>query len=114
MAYAEKIIKLTADVEKMEKNPDSYNDADLEDKKVKIKQLEALVKELQGSISGSKTVFESLRVQVCSAHVGAHQTKARACGKTLLLSGDITGCDPEPTGEDLRQEPGSADTPGVH
>lgn len=62
--YAERIIKLTADIEKMEKNPDSYNDADLDDKKVEIKQVEALVKELQGSISGSKTVFESLRVQV--------------------------------------------------
>lgn len=67
--YAEKIIKLTADIEKMEKNPDSYNDADLDDKRVEIKQLEALVKELQGSVSGSKTVFESFRVQVCPADV---------------------------------------------
>lgn len=62
--YAERIIKLTADVEKMEKNPDSYNDAALDDKKVEIKQMEALVKELRASISGSKTVFESLRLQV--------------------------------------------------
>ncbi|TWW72182.1 Olfactomedin-4 [Takifugu flavidus] len=32
--YAARIVKLTADIEKMEKNPDSYNDADLDDKKV--------------------------------------------------------------------------------
>lgn len=74
-SYAERIIKLTADIEKMEKNPDSYNDADLDDKKVEIKQVEALVKELQGSISGSKTVFESLRVQVCPTDVGPIKPK---------------------------------------
>lgn len=68
--YAEKIVKLTADIENMEKNPDSFNDADLDDKKVEIKQAEALVRELQGSITGSKTVFKTLRAQVCPAVVG--------------------------------------------
>lgn len=65
-AYAEKIIRLTADIEKMEKNPDAYNDADMDDMKVEIKQVEALIKELQLSIKGSTTIFQSLRVQVCS------------------------------------------------
>lgn len=63
-AYAEKIIKLTAEIEKMEKDPDAYNDADIDEIKVEIKQVEALIKELQLSIRGSTTVFESLRVQV--------------------------------------------------
>ncbi|XP_059208612.1 olfactomedin-4-like [Centropristis striata] len=63
-AYAEKIIHLTAEIETMEKNPDDYNDADLDDTKVEIKQVEALIKELQLSIRGSTTVFESLRVQI--------------------------------------------------
>lgn len=112
--YAEKIIKLTAAIEKMEKNPDSYNDADLDDKKVEIKQVEALVKELQGSVSGSKTVFQTLRVQVGPADVGPNQSKVRARGKALLFSGFITRRDPDQTGEDLRQEHGSAGTPGVH
>lgn len=63
-AYAEKIIKLTAEIEKMEKNPDAYNDVDIDEIKVEIKQVEALIKELQLSIRGSTTVFESLHVQV--------------------------------------------------
>ncbi|XP_068577766.1 olfactomedin-4 [Cebidichthys violaceus] len=63
-AYAEKIIKLTVEIEKMEKNPDAYNDADMDEIKVEIKQVEALIKELQLSIRGSTTVFESLRVQI--------------------------------------------------
>lgn len=63
-AYAEKIAKLTAEVEVIEKNPDDYSDADLEEIKVEIKQVEALVKELQLSIKGSTTVFESLRVEI--------------------------------------------------
>lgn len=79
--YAAKIVKLTSDIEKMEKDPDSYNDADLDDKRVEIKQVEALIKELQSSISGSKTVFETLRTEVCPADVSLHQTKARAYGK---------------------------------
>lgn len=62
--YAEKIVKLTVKIEKMEKNPDDYNDADIEEIKVEIKQVEALIKELQLSINSSTIVFESLRVQV--------------------------------------------------
>ncbi|KAM9341269.1 olfactomedin-4 [Symphorus nematophorus] len=62
--YAEKIIQLTVEIEKMEKNPDDYNDADIEEIKVQIKQVEALIKELQLSINGSNTVFKSLRVQI--------------------------------------------------
>ena len=63
-AYAEKIVKLTAQIEVIEKNPDDYTDADLEEIKVEIKQVEALVKELLLSIKGSTTVFESLKVEV--------------------------------------------------
>lgn len=48
----------------MEKNPNTYDDADLDEIKIEIKQVEALIKELQLSISGSTTVFGSLRVQV--------------------------------------------------
>uniref|UniRef100_H3DJ65 Olfactomedin 4, tandem duplicate 1 n=1 Tax=Tetraodon nigroviridis TaxID=99883 RepID=H3DJ65_TETNG len=82
--YAEKIIKLTVAIENMEKNPDSYNDADLDDKKVEIKQVEALVKELQGSVSGSKTVFESLRVQVSSLDVTLSRLE-KTYDKNLVL-----------------------------
>ncbi|XP_039993723.1 olfactomedin-4 [Xiphias gladius] len=63
-AYAEKIIKLTVEIERMEKNPDDYNDADMDEVKVEIKQVEALIKELQLSMRGSSTVFESLHVQI--------------------------------------------------
>ncbi|XP_068195824.1 olfactomedin-4 [Antennarius striatus] len=63
-AYVEKILKLSVEIEKMEKNPSDYNDVDFDDVKVEIKQMEALVKELQVSISGSTTIFESLRVEI--------------------------------------------------
>ncbi|XP_068608179.1 olfactomedin-4 [Brachionichthys hirsutus] len=62
-AYVEKILKLTVEIEEMEKHSSDYNDADFADMKVEIKQVEALIKELQASISGSVTVFESLRVE---------------------------------------------------
>lgn len=48
----------------MEKNPDAYDDADIEEVKVEIKQVEALIKDLQLSIRASTTVFETLRTQV--------------------------------------------------
>lgn len=111
--YAARIVKLTADIEKMEKNPDSYNDADLDDKKVEIKQVEALVKELRTSISGSKTVFETLRVQARPPEVALNPTDARTIVKTLFIPGHITGCDPDQIGEDLRQERCSADASGI-
>ncbi|XP_029317053.1 olfactomedin-4-like [Cottoperca gobio] len=64
-AYAEKIIELTAEIEKTEKNPDGYKD-DMNEMKVEIKQVEALIKELHLSTRGSITVFESLHVQITS------------------------------------------------
>lgn len=62
--YTEKIIKLTVKIETMEKNPDDYNEADFEEINVQIKQVEALIVELQLSINASVAVFESLHVQV--------------------------------------------------
>lgn len=67
--YAEKIIKLTVEIEKMEKNPDNYNEADMDEMKVEIKQVEALIKELQISITSTTTVFESLHAQVSPTDV---------------------------------------------
>lgn len=70
--YAEKITKLTVDIETLEKNPDDFNEADFEDVKVQIKQAEALIIELQLSVNASVLVFESLHVQV-SHHHYTHQ-----------------------------------------
>lgn len=81
--YAEKIIKLTAEIEKMEKNPDAYNDADMDEKKVEIKQVEALIKELQQYISGSTTVFVNLRKEVSPAHGGHHINPIRHSAEPL-------------------------------
>lgn len=53
----------------MEKNPDDYSSAEFEEVKVEIKQVEALIKELQLSINGSITLFESLHVEVSTEHV---------------------------------------------
>ncbi|KAM9354866.1 uncharacterized protein KZ484_012986 [Pholidichthys leucotaenia] len=65
--YAEKIIKLTAEIEKLEKKPDGYDQNYFDEKKVEIKQAEALIKELQLSFNGSTTVFESLSVEITAA-----------------------------------------------
>ena len=48
----------------MEKNPGDYNEVVMEEVKVEIKQVEALVKELEGSINISTDVFMSLHDQV--------------------------------------------------
>lgn len=63
-SYAEKIIELVVEVEAMEKDPDAYDDTDTDEVKVKIKQVEALIKELKLSINSSTAVFQSLHVQV--------------------------------------------------
>ncbi|XP_044231257.1 olfactomedin-4-like [Thunnus albacares] len=83
-SYAEKIIKLTVEIEKMENNTNAYNDADINDMKVEIKQVEALIKELQLSIEGSTTIFESLRVQI-TAMVGTLTELEKTYDKNKVL-----------------------------
>ena len=68
-AYAEMIVNLTVEIDKMETNPHHYNDVDMVNIKVEIKQVEALIKELQLSIRGSTSLFESLHVQVGPAEL---------------------------------------------
>ena len=65
----------------MEKNPDDYNDAAMDGVKVEIKQVEALVKELQLSIASSTIVFKSLHVQVSTAD-GRHSCQQPWCCQT--------------------------------
>ncbi|KAJ0009018.1 hypothetical protein NQD34_016433, partial [Periophthalmus magnuspinnatus] len=84
-AYAERIVTLTAKVEIMEKNSDDYSDADLEEIKVEIKQVEALIQELQLSIKSSTDVFESLRVQI-TAMVTTLDKLEKTYDKNLVLA----------------------------
>lgn len=63
-AYAARIVNLTDEVAIMEKDPDAFNEAYVENIKVQIKQVEALVIELQSSVQGSAVVFKSLRETV--------------------------------------------------
>ncbi|KAJ3613918.1 hypothetical protein NHX12_020161 [Muraenolepis orangiensis] len=65
-AYTARIVNLTGEVEKMEKAPEAFNEAHTESIKVQIKQVEALVMELQSSIHGSFAVFTSIRETVTS------------------------------------------------
>ncbi|XP_026007863.1 olfactomedin-4 [Astatotilapia calliptera] len=62
--YEEKIVKLTAKIEKMEENPDGYSESEQNEIKIEIKQVEALIVDLQLSINGSTAVLKSLRVQI--------------------------------------------------
>jgi len=64
MAYTAKIVNLTGEIEKMEKDPDAFNEAYIESIKVQIKQVEALVFEVHSSFLGSSAVFMSIRETV--------------------------------------------------
>ncbi|XP_007549414.1 olfactomedin-4 [Poecilia formosa] len=83
--YEEKIIKLTVEIETMEKNPDDYNEADFEEINVQIKQVEALIVELQLSINASVTVIESLHVQVADMLATLDRLE-KTYDKNLVLS----------------------------
>lgn len=60
MAYTAKIVNLTGEIRKMEKDPEAFNEAYTESIKIHIKQMEALVVELQSSVYESFVVFESI------------------------------------------------------
>ncbi|KAL1258443.1 hypothetical protein QQF64_011687 [Cirrhinus molitorella] len=62
--YIAKITNLTVLIEQMEHDPDSYNELQLEEVKIKIKQVEALIVELKASIQISSTVLISIREQI--------------------------------------------------
>uniref|UniRef100_A0A672G7S8 Si:ch211-173a9.6 n=1 Tax=Salarias fasciatus TaxID=181472 RepID=A0A672G7S8_SALFA len=62
--YAEKIAELTATIESLEKSRGDHNEAELEEVKVEIKLVEALINELQASMKSSTAVFDSLHQQV--------------------------------------------------
>nr|XP_021323184.1 olfactomedin-4 [Danio rerio] len=62
--YIAKMKNLTVLIELMEDDPDSYNELHLEEVKIQIKQVEALIVELQASIKASSSVLISIRTQV--------------------------------------------------
>ncbi|XP_073683724.1 olfactomedin-4 [Garra rufa] len=62
--YIAKITNLTVLIELMERDPDSYNELQLEEVKIQIKQVEALIVELKASIQTSSTVLISIRQQI--------------------------------------------------
>ena len=63
-AYTRKIVNLTMEVEEMESGSEAVNETHTESMKIRIKQTEALVVELQSSVQASAAVFESLRETV--------------------------------------------------
>lgn len=62
--YTEKIVNLTALITIMEQDPDSYTQVQIEEVKIVIKQVEALIVELQASIQTSTEVLISIRKEV--------------------------------------------------
>lgn len=62
--YIAKITNLTVLIKLMENNPDSYSDLHLEEVKIKIMQVEALIVELQASIQTTSAVLITIRKQV--------------------------------------------------
>ncbi|XP_058255690.1 olfactomedin-4 [Hemibagrus wyckioides] len=64
--YMDKIVNLTLLIGIMEKDPDSYTEVQIEEVKIQIKQIEALIVELQASIEISVTVLVSIRKEITS------------------------------------------------
>lgn len=62
--YVEKIMNLTVLTGIMENDPDSYTEVQIQEVKIQIKQIEALIVELQASIEISSTVLVSIRKEV--------------------------------------------------
>ncbi|TRY84594.1 hypothetical protein DNTS_001330 [Danionella cerebrum] len=62
--YVAKIKNLTIIIDLMENNPDSYTEVQLEEVKIKIKQVEALVVDLQASIQASTVVLVTIREEI--------------------------------------------------
>ncbi|MBN3317214.1 OLFM4 protein, partial [Atractosteus spatula] len=67
--YVTKLENLTAHVEVMEKDPDKYTELQFELLKIEIKQLEALITELKGSIQTSSSIFTSLHLEISNMTV---------------------------------------------
>lgn len=59
-----KIANLTVLVGIMENDPDSYTEVHIQEVKIQIKQIEALIVELQASIEISSQVLVSIRQEV--------------------------------------------------
>lgn len=62
--YVERIVNLTTFIEVMEMDPDSYSELQIEEVKIKIKQVEALIVELQASIQITSTALITIQQQV--------------------------------------------------
>ncbi|KAK9959318.1 hypothetical protein ABG768_009448 [Culter alburnus] len=62
--YIAKITNLTLLIKLMEDDPDSYSELQLEEVKIKIKQVEALIVELQASIQSTSAVLITIREQI--------------------------------------------------
>lgn len=62
--YVERVVNLTLLITIMEDDPDSYSELQIQEVKIQIKQLEALIVELQASIQTSSTLLITFRQQV--------------------------------------------------
>lgn len=62
--YVEKIVNLTLLIGIMEKDPESYTEVQIQEVKIQIKQIEALIVELKASIEISSTVLVSIQKEV--------------------------------------------------
>lgn len=62
--YMEKIVNLTVLSGIMENDPDSYTEVHMQEVKIEIKQIEALIVELWASIEISSTVLVRIRKEV--------------------------------------------------
>ncbi|XP_030620589.1 olfactomedin-4 [Chanos chanos] len=81
--YVEKIVNLTVQIGLMEKDPDSYTELHIQEVKISIKQMEALIVELQGSIQTSSSVLISIHEEIISEIL--ELTRLESYDKNMVL-----------------------------
>ncbi|XP_053489097.1 olfactomedin-4 [Ictalurus furcatus] len=84
--YVEKIMNLTVLTGIMENDPDSYTEVQIQEVKIQIKQIEALIVELQASIEISSTVLVSIRKELTAMIVILTQLETTYDKNLVLLT----------------------------
>ncbi|GAA6096953.1 olfactomedin-4 [Tachysurus ichikawai] len=84
--YVEKIVNLTLLIGIMEKDPESYTEVQIQEVKIQIKQIEALIVELKASIEISSTVLVSIQKEITSMIIILTQLEIKYDKNLVLLT----------------------------
>ncbi|XP_066550494.1 olfactomedin-4 [Amia ocellicauda] len=117
--YTERLENLKLRVEEMEKDPNKMTELELENLKIEIKQVEALIAELRGSVQTSSPTFHILQAEIHNVTTSLTQLESYDKNKVLELrrkyaelQQDIVECE-ELQDESFTPEIGSCNHGGI-